>query len=98
MLGFAMGPYGCMERTWKPFNPILGETFELDMDKGVRFFAEQVRNDTHNCTDVCNEPITKAVVQSEPSMLGLNSVSMPIAGVAPPTCWRRARRERQVDV
>ena len=38
-----MGPYGCMERTWKPFNPILGETFELDMDKGVRFFAEQVQ-------------------------------------------------------
>jgi Oxysterol-binding protein len=47
VLGFAMGPYGCMERTWKPFNPILGETFELDMDKGVRFFAEQVRNDCY---------------------------------------------------
>ena len=43
VLGFAMGPYGCMERTWKPFNPILGETFEVDLDKGVRFFAEQVR-------------------------------------------------------
>lgn len=42
VLGFAMGPYGCMERTWKPFNPILGETFEMDLDKGVRFFAEQV--------------------------------------------------------
>ena len=42
MLGFAMGPYGCMERTWKPFNPILGETFEIDLDRGVRFFAEQV--------------------------------------------------------
>lgn len=45
VLGFAMGPYGCMERTWKPFNPILGETFEIDLDKGVRFFAEQV----HTC-------------------------------------------------
>jgi Oxysterol-binding protein len=43
VLGFAMGPYGCMERTWKPFNPILGETFEVELDKGVRFFAEQVR-------------------------------------------------------
>ena len=42
MLGFAMGPYGCMERTWKPFNPLLGETFEVDLDNGVRFFAEQV--------------------------------------------------------
>ena len=37
-----MGPYGCMERTWKPFNPLLGETFEVDLDNGVRFFAEQV--------------------------------------------------------
>jgi len=42
VLGFAMGPYGCMERTWKPFNPLLGETFEVDLDNGVRFFAEQV--------------------------------------------------------
>jgi hypothetical protein len=31
-----------MERTWKPFNPLLGETFEIDLDNGVRFFAEQV--------------------------------------------------------
>lgn len=38
-----MGPYGAMERTWKPFNPILGETFEVDLEGGVRFFAEQVR-------------------------------------------------------
>lgn len=37
-----MGPYACMERVWKPFNPILGETFEVDLDRGVKFFAEQV--------------------------------------------------------
>lgn len=30
--GFCLGPFGSNERTWKPFNPILGETFELDFD------------------------------------------------------------------
>jgi hypothetical protein len=43
VMGFAMGPYACMERTWKPFNPILGETFELEHE-GIKFFAEQVRS------------------------------------------------------
>ena len=42
MAGFCLGPFGSNERTWKPFNPILGETFELDGDNGVRFLAEQV--------------------------------------------------------
>lgn len=42
VLAFAMGPYACMERTWKPFNPILGETFEVELDQNVKFFAEQV--------------------------------------------------------
>ena len=28
--GFCLAPFGGNERTWKPFNPILGETFELD--------------------------------------------------------------------
>ena len=36
-----MGPFPGNERTWKPFNPILGETFELGMDNGLRFIAEQ---------------------------------------------------------
>jgi len=41
--GFCIGPFGGNERTWKPFNPILGETFELDLpSNGVRFLAEQV--------------------------------------------------------
>lgn len=41
--GFCIGPFGGNERPWKPFNPILGETFELDLpEKGVRFLAEQV--------------------------------------------------------
>ena len=42
--GFCIGPFGGNERTWKPFNPILGETFELDLpSNGVRFLAEQVQ-------------------------------------------------------
>lgn len=40
--GFCIGPFGGNERTWKPFNPILGETFEIDKENGVRFLAEQV--------------------------------------------------------
>ena len=46
VVGFTMGPFPGNERTWKPFNPILGETFELDLpERGVRFVAEQVRAD-----------------------------------------------------
>jgi hypothetical protein len=40
--GFCLGPFGGNERTWKPFNPLLGETFELDLPCGGRFLAEQV--------------------------------------------------------
>ena len=42
MAAFCLGPFGGNERTWKPFNPILGETFELDKEHNVRFLAEQV--------------------------------------------------------
>lgn len=38
-----MGPFPGNERTWKPFNPILGETFELSMENGLKFIAEQVK-------------------------------------------------------
>ncbi len=39
-----MSPFGAAERTWKPFNPVLGETFELEgVNDGVSFFAEQAR-------------------------------------------------------
>ncbi|KAI7842034.1 hypothetical protein COHA_004235 [Chlorella ohadii] len=43
VLGFTMGPFGNIERPWKPFNPILGETFEYAKPtKGMKFIAEQV--------------------------------------------------------
>lgn len=50
--GFCLGPFGSNERTWKPFNPILGETFEVDRPNGVRFLAEQVRPRLVSCRSV----------------------------------------------
>lgn len=34
--------YYQLQRTWKPFNPILGETFEMVNHCGISFIAEQV--------------------------------------------------------
>ena len=43
---FAVSGYASSEgRHCKPFNPLLGETYEADFpDKGVRFFSEKVSN------------------------------------------------------
>jgi hypothetical protein len=41
---FLVSPFGAAERTWKPFNPVLGETFEADALPNDAFFvAEQAR-------------------------------------------------------
>ncbi|KAL1546333.1 Oxysterol-binding protein-related protein 3A, variant 2 [Salvia divinorum] len=34
--------YPAIQRTWKPFNPILGETYELVNHGGITFIAEQI--------------------------------------------------------
>ncbi|KAI3800869.1 hypothetical protein L1987_28968 [Smallanthus sonchifolius] len=34
--------YYALQRTWKPFNPILGETYEMVNHDGITFIAEQV--------------------------------------------------------
>jgi len=42
---FAVSVYASAERTWKPFNPILGETFQLKLGKDYEdgeYIAEQV--------------------------------------------------------
>lgn len=41
---FAVSGYSSTEgRICKPFNPLLGETYEADFpDKGLRFFSEKV--------------------------------------------------------
>lgn len=43
---FAVSSYASTEgRQCKPFNPLLGETYEADYpDKGLRFFSEKVRH------------------------------------------------------
>lgn len=40
---WAISVYYAYQRTWKPFNPILGETYEMANHGGIRFIAEQVR-------------------------------------------------------
>ncbi|KAL2934033.1 Oxysterol-binding protein-related protein 3A [Bienertia sinuspersici] len=39
---FFISVYFAYQRTWKPFNPILGETYEMVNHRGIRFLAEQV--------------------------------------------------------
>eukprot|EP00218_Dolichomastix_sp_CCMP3274_P008035 CAMPEP_0170144230 /NCGR_PEP_ID=MMETSP0033_2-20121228/13371_1 /TAXON_ID=195969 /ORGANISM="Dolichomastix tenuilepis, Strain CCMP3274" /LENGTH=450 /DNA_ID=CAMNT_0010380719 /DNA_START=58 /DNA_END=1410 /DNA_ORIENTATION=+ len=39
---FALGCYAANERTFKPFNPVLGETYECEPKPGVVYVAEQV--------------------------------------------------------
>eukprot|EP00238_Polyblepharides_amylifera_P012837 CAMPEP_0196595110 /NCGR_PEP_ID=MMETSP1081-20130531/80207_1 /TAXON_ID=36882 /ORGANISM="Pyramimonas amylifera, Strain CCMP720" /LENGTH=451 /DNA_ID=CAMNT_0041919573 /DNA_START=149 /DNA_END=1501 /DNA_ORIENTATION=- len=39
---FACGCYPGNKRTYKPFNPILGETFELELKDGTQLLVEQV--------------------------------------------------------
>ncbi|KAG0598242.1 hypothetical protein M758_12G056900 [Ceratodon purpureus] len=39
---WAVSAYFAYQRTWKPFNPILGETYEMTDKSGLTFLAEQV--------------------------------------------------------
>jgi hypothetical protein len=39
---FFISVYYAYQRTWKPFNPILGETYEMANHGGMSFIAEQV--------------------------------------------------------
>ncbi|KAM7262527.1 hypothetical protein ACFE04_000210 [Oxalis oulophora] len=39
---WAISVYYAYQRTWKPFNPILGETYELVNHNGITFISEQV--------------------------------------------------------
>lgn len=40
---FFISVYYAFQRTWKPFNPILGETYELTNHGDLTFISEQVR-------------------------------------------------------
>ncbi|KAI3993450.1 hypothetical protein MKX01_002463 [Papaver californicum] len=39
---WAVSVYYALRRTWKPFNPMLGETYEMVNFNGISFLAEQV--------------------------------------------------------
>lgn len=39
---WAISVYYAYARTWKPFNPILGETYEMVNHDGITFISEQV--------------------------------------------------------
>ncbi|KAK9755246.1 hypothetical protein RND81_01G012400 [Saponaria officinalis] len=39
---WAVSVYYAYQRTWKPFNPILGETYEMVNHHGISFISEQV--------------------------------------------------------
>lgn len=39
---FFISVYYAYQRTWKPFNPILGETYEMANHGGISFISEQV--------------------------------------------------------
>lgn len=41
VVAFLVSPFSNIERPWKPFNPILGETFEW-RDGDLQFLCEQV--------------------------------------------------------
>ncbi|GAA0140027.1 transfer/carrier protein [Lithospermum erythrorhizon] len=41
---WAISVYYAYQRTWKPFNPILGETYEMSNHADITFLAEQVRH------------------------------------------------------
>lgn len=45
---WALSIYFAYRRAWKPFNPVLGETFEMVNHGGVTFIAEQVSFLGHN--------------------------------------------------
>jgi len=47
---FAVSGYASTEgRQCKPFNPLLGETYEADYpDKGLRFFSEKASQPSHH--------------------------------------------------
>ncbi|KAL5973340.1 Oxysterol-binding protein-related protein 3A [Asimina triloba] len=46
---WAISVYYAYQRTWKPFNPILGETYEMVNHGGITFLAEQVSHHPPMC-------------------------------------------------
>lgn len=60
---FAVSGYASSEgRHCKPFNPLLGETYEADYpEKGIRFFSEKVGTPV-TCNIIEYKPICGAII------------------------------------
>ncbi|MEW5303037.1 MAG: hypothetical protein WDW36_005769 [Sanguina aurantia] len=88
---FAVSPFGANERAWKPFNPLLGETFELEVGNGVQYLAEQVSHhppvcaahawNEHFAYDLVSAPTTRFLGNSlEVFPLGRTRVTLSSTG------------------
>lgn len=54
--------YYALQRTWKPFNPILGETYEMVNHGGITFISEQVSFKVSICLFIYCRDIYKKFV------------------------------------
>ncbi|XP_008799777.1 oxysterol-binding protein-related protein 3C-like isoform X2 [Phoenix dactylifera] len=98
---WAVSVYFAFQRTWKPFNPILGETYEMVNHGGIKFIAEQVSHhppmsaahaeNEHFIYDISSKLKTKFLGNSlEVYPVGRTRVTLKKAGVVldlvpPPT-------------
>ncbi|KAG1371714.1 oxysterol-binding protein-related protein 3A-like [Cocos nucifera] len=98
---WAVSVYFAYQRTWKPFNPILGETYEMVNHGGITFIAEQVSHhppmsaahaeNEHFIYDITSKLKTKFLGNSvEVYPVGRTRVTLKKAGVVldlvpPPT-------------
>ncbi|KAG1339236.1 putative Telomere-binding protein 1 [Cocos nucifera] len=98
---WAISVYFARQRTWKPFNPILGETYEMVNHGGITFIAEQVSHhppmsaahaeNEHFIYDITSKLKTKFLGNSlEVYPVGRTRVTLKKAGVVldlvlPPT-------------
>ncbi|XAR50925.1 hypothetical protein NMG60_11005392 [Bertholletia excelsa] len=61
---FFISVYYALQRMWKPFNPILGETYEMVNHGGITFIAEQVSH---------HPPISAAHAENDHFVYGITS-------------------------
>lgn len=67
VVAYTVTPFGASERAWKPFNPILGETFELQIGQGVKYVAEQVSHHPPICAAYAENASFKYQLVSAPT-------------------------------
>ncbi|KAI5065471.1 hypothetical protein GOP47_0020440 [Adiantum capillus-veneris] len=74
---WAVSIYFPYQRTWKPFNPILGETFEVANHLGINFISEQVsHHPPMSCGHAENEHFTYDVTSKLRTRFLGNSVDV----------------------